>query len=208
MQISQKIKAAALSTTLGALVSMPAVAEVKSLSSSELTETYIEDSTIIVTPKAKKSPDTQKKTVSSLTIVPTTSTEQDLAAIEYSQAHLNDSSTSFALSDELLRNTNVVSAINPAETVTIQPYREVITQPVADILDDERYRPPTGDFELNYQGSDLGISRAGDQFTFSIGTPPGVDPVNLPYAINEGPLQINPRPDGGFDLTINIPQDN
>lgn len=208
MRISHFSYKSAAGVFVGSILASVVNAEVTSLSSSELTETYIQDSTIIVTPKQQASTDTRQTSYSSLTIVPIESTEQDLDAMEHSDSHLNGSETAFALSDELLRNTNVESTLNPLEPVAIQSYRESITQPVADILDDERYRPPTGNFDIDYQGKDLGLSRNGQQLTFSIGLPDGVDPVNLPYAINEGPLQITPRLGGGFDLTINIPQDN
>ena len=201
-------KALTAFTAVGALLSTVTHAEVKSLSSSELTETYIEDSTIIVTPKKQQAVETKQETYSSLTIVPVESTEQDLAALEHTDAHLNGTGTAFALSDELLRDTNVALALNPLEEVTIQSYQEFITQPVADILQDERYRPIEGDFDIDYQGKDLGLSRDGQQLTFSIGLPDGIDPIHIPEAINEGPLQITPRLGGGFDLTINIPQDN
>ncbi len=198
----------AVGVIAGTLFASSLQAEVTSLSSSELTETYIQDSTIIVTPKQQKSNDTRQTSYSSLTIVPIESTEQDFAALEHSDSHLDGSETAFALSDELLRNTNVQSALSPLEPIEIQSYRDANTQPVADVLDDERYRPPTGNFDIDYQGKDLGLSRDGQQLTFSIGLPPGVEPVNLPYAIDEGPLQITPRVGGGFDLTINIPQEN
>lgn len=182
-------------------------AEVKSLSSSELTETYIKDSTIIITPK-QSAPRTTQKTVSSLTIAPVENVEQDIQELTNAQQHMLGTETAFELNDELMRNATVVSALNPADEVIIQSYQDSITLPIADLLDDKRYTVPEGDFDFNYIGNNLGLSRNQEQITFSIGNLPGIDQINLPNGINEGPLEIVPRAGGGFDLTINIPQDN
>ena len=186
------------------------VAEVTSLSSSELTETYIKDSTIIVTPK--KQAETQQKTYSSLTIAPIENTDQDISELENTQNHVSSTRTSTLLNDEILRNASVDSVFAPELVVNIPSYQELITPPVAEILDDPRYAAPEGDFDFTYIGgansNELGISREGDKFTFSIGNLPQINTINLPEAINEGPLQIDPRPGGGFDLTINIPDRN
>ncbi len=180
-------------------------AEVKSLSSSELTETYIEDSTIIITPKRKKSLNGQK-TISSVTIAPYEGDNQGLDTSRETDESQATLSTSFELSDELMRNTSVEQSLLPTEDVYIPSYTETITRPVADILDDERYRPPEGDFDFSYVGDDLGLSRNGDEVTFSIGNIPGIDQINLPNGINDGPIELIPRPGGGFDLTIAIPE--
>ena len=186
------------------------VAEVTSLSSSELTETYIKDSTIIVTPK--KQAETQQKTYSSLTIAPIENTDQDISELENTQNHVSSTKTSTLLNDEILRNASVDSVFAPELVVNIPSYQELITPPMAEILDDPRYTVPEGDFDYTYIGgansNELGISREGDKFTFSIGNLPQINTIKLPEAINEGPLQIDPRPGGGFDLTINIPDRN
>ncbi len=185
-------------------------AEVTSLSSSELTETYIKDSTIIVTPK--KQAETQQKTYSSLTIAPIENTDQDITELQNSQNHLSGTETSKLLNDEILRNASVDSVFVPELVVNIPTYEERITPPIAEILDDPRYTVPEGDFDFTYIGgansNELGISRQGNEFTFSIGNLPQINPINLPEGINEGPLRIDPRPGGGFDLTINIPERN
>lgn len=190
------------------LLSTPSIAEVTSLSSSELTETYIKDSTIIVTPK--KQADTQQKTYSSLTIAPIENSDHAISELQNSQNHLSSTETSVLLNDETLRNASVDSVFNPELIVSIPNYQELITPDIAEILDDPRYIVPEGDFDYKYVGgtnsNNLGIGRSGDQFTFSIGNLPQIDQINLPHGINEGPLEITPRPGGGFDLTINIPE--
>jgi len=191
----------------GLLSPITVQAEVKSLTSSELTDTYIKDSTIIVTPKKKKNV-AKKKTYSSLTIAPVENTIIDIDQLKSSQDHLDGKQTAFELTDEILRNASVESALNPLQEVEIQSFQETITKPIAELLDDPRYTVPEGDFEIPYMGDRLGLSRQGDQLKFSLGSNiPGIENVNLPQGINEGPLQIEPRVGGGFDLTINIPQD-
>lgn len=195
----------------GALVSSPSFSEVTSLSSSELTETFIKDSTIIVTPKQKAPKPQQTKTYSSLTIAPVENNDQDFDQLEHSKLHQDNAATSFALDEEALRNAGAISALNPLDPVDIETYHERTTIPVADILNDERYRVPEGDFDFSYIGgagnSELGLSRVGDQVTFSIGNPPGIpNPIEIPEAIQEGPMTLIPRPNGGFDLTIDVPQ--
>ncbi len=192
--------------TAGALVTPITQAEVKSLTSSELTDTYIKDSTIIVTPK--EAPQTQQKTYSSLTIAPVESSDQDIDELKNSQQHLKGSETAVALSDEYLRNASIETALTPAEPLEILSYKEYTEIPVADLLDDERYRVPEGDFERAYFGDNLSISREGEQFTFSIGNIPGIEQINIPQGMNEAPVELIPRDGGGFDLTINIPQNN
>jgi len=191
----------------GLLTPFASQAEVKSLSSSELTETYIRDSTIIVTPRKNKQ-QTTKKTYSSLTIAPVQNNDLDIEELRRAQAHNTGTEVSFALSDDSLREASIESTLSADQTVFVPTYQEVTTVPIAELLDDPRYTVPEGDFDFSYVGNDLGLSRTNDQLTFSIGNLPGVQPINLPQGINEGPLQIVPRADGGFDLTINIPQDN
>lgn len=192
------------------LFSGTAVSEVTSLSSSELTETYIKDSTIIITPK--KQADTQQKTYSSLTIAPIENTDLDIHELQNTDRHLTSTEVSNLLNDETLRNASVNSVFDPELIVNIPSYQERITPPMSEIMDDPRFEVPLDDFDFTYVGgahsSDLGISREGDKFTFSIGNLPQINQINLPEAINEGPLRIDPRPGGGFDLTINIPDRN
>ena len=195
---------------IASLLPYVSYAEVTSLSSSVLTETYIKDSTIIVTPK--KQADTQQKTYSSLTIAPIENTDQDIDQLKHFQNHMNSTETAVLLNDEILRNASVTSAFVPELVVNIPTYQELITPSVAELLDDPQYEAPVGNFDFTYIGgansNDLGISREGDQFTFSIGNLPQIDTINLPEAINEGPLIIAPREGGGFDLTINVPDRN
>lgn len=194
------------------LVLLPffANAEVKSLSSSELTETYIKDSTIIVTPK-KQEIETTQKTYSSLTIAPIEVVEQDFDKIDHQENHINGTTSSVLLNEEMLRNAAIDSATILPPEVIIPTYSEINTRPIEEVMNDARYAVPEGNFDYTYIGGDgakdLGLTRTDNQLTFSIGNLPQIDKINIPEAINEGPLQITPRVGGGFDLTIAIPED-
>jgi hypothetical protein len=201
--------ACVICVSTGLLAPFISHAEVKSLTSSELTETYIKDSTIIVTPKKNNKQKTTKKTYSSLTIAPVENNDLDIEELRRAQAHNTGSEVSFILSDESLREASIASTLSPDQTINVPTYQEVTTVPVAELLNDPRYAVPEGNFDIDYKGNDLSLSRTDNQLTFSIGNPHNdVQPINIPEGFNEGPLQIVPRADGGFDLTINIPQDN
>ena len=195
----------ALGLTLGLTLSAsPLQAEVKSLSSSELTETYIEDSTIIITPRKQSL--TEQKTVSSVTIAPYEGEDTDSELLIETEESQSGLANAVELDDELLRNSSVASALEPELIVEIPTYQEITTIPVADILEDERYRPPEGNFDFSYIGEDLALSRDADKLTFSIGNIPGIEQINIPEAVTEGsPVQILPREGGGFDLTFTVP---
>ncbi|WP_197479383.1 hypothetical protein, partial [Oleiphilus sp. HI0132] len=193
------------------LLPLMAGAEVKSLSSSELTETYIKDSTIIVTPK-KQEIETTQKTYSSLTIAPVENVDQDMDKLGHQQNHVDGTASSVLLSEEMLRNAAIASATIAPIDVVIPTYDEVNTRTMEEVMNDTRYAVPEGDFDFVYIGgdgaNDLGLSRQDNQLTFSIGNLPQIDKIELPHGIDEGPLQITPRVGGGFDLTINIPDQN
>lgn len=178
-------------------------AEVKSLSSSELTETYIEDSTIIITPKKQSL--SEQKTVSSVTIAPYEGEDTDSQLLIETEESQTGLANAVELDDELLRNSTVDAAFLEQQQVDIPSYQELTTVPVADLLEDERYRAPEGDFDFSYIGDDLALSRDSDKLTFSIGNIPGIEQINIPEAVNEGPVQIQPREGGGFDLTFTVP---
>ncbi|KZZ42185.1 hypothetical protein A3758_06315 [Oleiphilus sp. HI0118] len=194
-----------LGFTLGlTLFVAPLQAEVKSLSSSELTETYIEDSTIIITPRKQSL--SEQKTVSSVTIAPYEGEDTDSELLIEAEESQTGLANAVELDDELLRNSTVDAAFESEPVVDVPTYQELTTIPVADILEDERYRPPEGNFDFSYIGDDLALSRDADKLTFSIGNIPGIEQINIPEAVTEGsPVQILPREGGGFDLTFTVP---
>lgn len=194
---------------LGTLTALPlsALAEVKSLTSSELTETFIKDSTIIVTPKQQKA--TRQQTMTSLTISPYDLSETEIEDVKHSDRHLKNATTAVSLSDELLRDSAVKDAValatNPLE---IPSYEEINPNiPIAEILGDSRFAVPEGDqWARMYAGNQLGISLNGDKFTFSIGAPEGVGNINIPEPVHGDGIDIVPRAGGGLDVTLTVPR--
>lgn len=193
-------------STLTALISTNTFADVKSLTSSELTETYIQDSTIIVTPKKKKET-VKKKKLGSITISPAEpekSEEEEL--LEFEQAvYETDTQTTGAI-------LNTEEQLRELAFSTTGPQIEALRPKVPDVDTPYTQRPDLGFLDLTENftyapvGNDLGISRNEDQLTFSIGNLPGVNTINMPQGINEGPVLLVPRQGGGFDLTIDIPK--
>ena len=201
--------AAAPLLALGTLTALPlsVLAEVKSLSSSELTETFIKDSTIIVTPKQQKA--TRQQTVTSLTISPTDVSESEIEDIKQAEDHLNRANT---LSDEDMRNYRIkrpskYAISQETSPLEIPSYDEINARlSTAEILEDSRFAVPEGDqWARMYAGNQLGIGLNGDKFTFSIGNPAGINEIRIPEAVHEGPVDIVPREGGGMDITITVP---
>lgn len=194
---------------LGTLSALPlsALAEVKSLTSSELTETFIKDSTIIVTPKQQKA--TRQQTMTSLTISPYDLSETEIEDVKHNDRHLKNATTAVSLSDELLRDSAVKDAValatNPLE---IPGYDEINAPlPIAEILEDSRFAVPEGDqWARMYAGNQLGIGLNGDKFTFSIGAPEGVGNISIPEAVHGDGIDIVPRAGGGVDVTVTVPR--
>ncbi len=193
-------------STLAALLSSGVSADVKSLTSSELTETYIKDSTIIVTPKRKKK-DPQKKKLGSITISPAEpeKTEEE-ERLEFAQIlEETDAQTEGAI-------LNVEEQLRELAFSTTGPQIEALRPKVPDVEFPYGTAPEFDFIDINENftyapiGNDLGLSRTDNQLTFSFGNLPGVNTINMPQGINEGPVLLVPRQGGGFDLTIDIPQ--
>jgi len=193
-------------TALTAALSANVSADVKSLTSSELTETYIKDSTIIVTPKKRKT-QTQKKALGSITISPgEAAVSETEELLEFESAALEvDLQNEGAIynAEEQLRELAFTSTGPAAEALRLKiPTIEYVAVTPPNL-------PPFAEldtFTYNPIGNDLGLSRSNDQLTFSFGNLPGVNNIQMPQGINEGPVQLVPRAGGGFDLTIDIPK--
>lgn len=193
-------------SVLAALLSSSVSADVKSLTSSELTETYIKDSTIIVTPKKKKE-EVQKKKLGSITISPAepVKTEEE-EHLEFAQSvEETDAQTQGAI-------LNVEEQLRDLAFATTGPQIEALRPKVPDVDVPYGTAPEIDFIDINNNfvyapvGNDLGLSRTEDQLTFSFGNLPGVNTINMPQGINEGPVLLVPRQGGGFDLTIDIPK--
>jgi hypothetical protein len=191
-----------------AFTSITVTAGVKSMSSDEMTETFIKDTTIIVTPAQKSEAESKrKKELTSLTISPgeAEKSEAEVQAEFEENKDEQDRQLDAAIAnyDEQVKREMVLREINSAQ----------LPQPDVSVIYAERLQPnipgfvvPEGDFAYNFIGNQLGLSRDNNQLTMSFGNLPGIGDINLPRAVNEGPIQLAPRQGGGFDLIIDIPQ--
>ncbi|PIE43067.1 MAG: hypothetical protein CSA50_07220 [Gammaproteobacteria bacterium] len=200
-----------------AAMSAAVVADVKSLTSDEMTETYIKDSTIIVTPGKRKKNQAadNKRKLTTLTISPGKAEKSEadehyeFEQMTSQQASRIDSAMTFAdieaAQQNLIRQQQ--TAMMPAPDIKlIMPER-----PMPDIPGFEEFLE-SGVTERNFNytpllgGSGIEIERVDNQLIMGFGDLKGVDTIQVPRAIDEGPVQLTPRPGGGFDLVIEIPQ--
>ena len=189
-----------LLVTCIAAVATAAQADVKSLTSSELTETYIKDSTIIVTP-AKPQEERQKQVVT-YTIGPgePVKSEAEEQAEFLQERAIQRGRTDIA--EESARQIINEIAFVERQTPAIAPLveRQINVPSIPDL------QIPEGPFNMPIYGNELGISSDGQRFTFSFGNPPGITtPIDV-QAIQSDLVNLEPRPGGGFDMTIAIPQ--
>ncbi|WP_369602300.1 hypothetical protein AAIA72_04870 [Hahella sp. SMD15-11] len=194
------------SSAVLAVASQLGLAEVKSLSGDELTETYVKDSTIIVAP-VKKEP--VKKKVVTLTISPgePLRTETDDAsevnawqAAEQAAKAEAELAARQKLDEAALQ---AVANLPPTKTHTINvagvPGLTVPEGPFT--LDQILNTQPN---QLPY-GNELNISGDTQQVRITIGNLPGVDPIQFQKGFEGSNIQLEPRAAGGFDLILNVP---
>lgn len=200
-----------LATAVAGIIVSPAWAGVESLSSQEMVDTYIEDSAIIVVPRSEQKTAQQKKDereqiIRSLTISPgepiiEESEEQANANIfrrnrrESNKDALQNAEEQF-IQRALLFPQDQVNQIRAATVLTPRP---------SPIIFGDQVQIPDEPFTQNFLNDQLSLGFDGQNVNFSIGNLPGVDPIDVPQSINEGPVQLVPRPGGGFDLSIAVP---
>lgn len=191
----------------GAAVSMPALSGVQALTSDEMVETYVKDSAVVIVPKEQRKSDADRQRIlRSLTISPgepvLTEAEEEAyrdALQRYVEAGskdaLKNAEEEFLRRALLLPQDELARAQPPAEfTPTIPP-----------IIFGQQAQIPEEPFTQTFLNDQLGIGFDGQNLNFSIGNPPGIDRIQVPEAINEGPISLTPRPGGGFDLSIKVP---
>lgn len=184
-------------------------AGVESLSSEEMVDTYIKDSAIIVVPRrVDPAPQPSRETViQTITISPGEAVISEAEIERNRQRILNSREGSLRDAEALAEEQMVRNALlRPLDQLAgLQPAAQ--TQPdLPALVYGQRPTVPDVPFTETYLNNQLGLAFDGQNLTFSIGNLPGVSQINVPQAINEGPLQLNPRPGGGFDLTIAVPE--
>ncbi len=193
-----------------ACLSANTFAEVKSLTSGELTDTYIKDSTIIVTP-AVKAP--TRKTTRTYTIAPgepvkTESEEQaDLETSLANEWQEYVDAAEFAKQrtrEQELALANIGTPDLIPLTERTLPYNLTLPEG-AFTFEQVLGQTDTQPITLPY-GDELNIQSDGQELTISVGNLPGVDPILLQQSLQGGLVNLKPRDNGGFDLTLTIPQ--
>ena len=199
----RKLLAAAITAT----TLTPAWAGVQTMTSDEMVETYVEDSAVIVVPRQQqKSEADREKIIRALTISPgepVLSGAEEEAYREALQRYLDEGKKD-ALSDaeeEFLRRALLLPV---DELARAQPPAD-FTPRTLPIIFGQQPEIPDEPFTQTFLNDQLGIGFDGQNLNFSIGNPPGIDQIQIPEAINEGPITLTPRPGGGFDLSIKVP---
>src|SRR5690554_5858611 len=203
LMIRRKLLAAAITAAIAA----PATAGVQTMTSDEMVETYVQDSAVIVVPKdQQKSEADRQRIIQALTISPgePVITEAEEEAYREALQRLTEEGNSDALAnaeEEFLRRALLLPQ---EELARAQPPAE-LTPNLPPLVFGQEMQIPDEPFTQSFLNDQLGIDRKSTRLNFSIGTPPGIDRIQMPQGINEGPIQLTPRPGGGFDLSIKVP---
>lgn len=191
----------------GISVSLPVAAGVQTLTQDEMVETYVKDSAVIVVPRERtKSEATRQKIIRSLTISPgePVLSEAEEEAYRNALQRYVEEGKSDALEnaeEEFLRRALLLPQ---EELARAQPPAE-FTPTIPPLVFGQQAQIPEEPFTQTFLNDQLGIGFDGQNLNFSIGNPPGIDRIEMPQAITEGPVRLTPRPGGGFDLSIQVP---
>ncbi|MBN7768931.1 hypothetical protein KUV44_00540 [Marinobacter daepoensis] len=196
-----------LAAALTASAITPAWAGVQTMTSDEMVDTYVEDSAVIVVPRQQQKTEADRqKIIRALTISPgepVLSEAEEEAYREALQRYLDDGKKD-ALSDaeeEFLRRALLLPV---DELARAQPPAD-FTPRTLPVIFGQQPEIPDEPFSQTFLNDQLGIGFDGQNLNFTIGNPPGIDQIQIPQAINEGPISLTPRPGGGFDLSIQVP---
>lgn len=196
-----------LAAAMTAVLAAPAFGDVQSMTSDEMVETYVKDSAVIVVPRENRKPEAdRKRIIRALTISPGEPVITEVEEEAYRQAlqRFTEEGKSDALANaeaEFLRR----ALLLPQEELARAQPRVDFTPNIPPLIFGQQMQIPDQPFTQSFLNDQLGIGFDGQNLNFSIGNPPGIDRVNLPHGINEGPVQLTPRPGGGFDLSIQVP---
>ena len=198
----------ALGILLAGAAGTPALAGVQSLSQEEMVDTYIKDSAVIIVPREKrKSEADRRRIIRALTISPgepVISEAEEEADRDALQRYLEESNEDAlaAAEEEFVRK----ALLLPTDQLSQVVPPVDCTPLIPPIIFGQQAEIPEEPFTQTFLNDQLGLAFDGQNLTFSIGNPPGIDQIRLPQGINEGPIQLTPRPGGGFDLSIAVPE--
>jgi hypothetical protein len=196
-----------LATAITVTLSSPAMAGVQTMTSDEMVETYVQDSAVIVVPRDQQRNEADRqRIIRALTISPgepVLSEAEEEAYREALQRYMEDGKSDALSSaeEEFLRRALLLPTEELARAQPPANFAETIPQ----LIFGQQPQIPDEPFTQTFLNDQLGIGFDGQNLNFSIGNPPGVDRIDIPHGINEGPIQLTPRPGGGFDLSIQVP---
>ena len=196
-----------LTATIAATLASPAWAGVQTMSSDEMVDTYVEDSAVIVVPRNQQKSETDRqKIIRALTISPgepvITEAEEE-AYREALQRYIEDGRKD-ALTDAEEEFVRKALLLPVDELASAQPPAD-FTPRTLPLIFGQQPEIPDEPFTQTFMNDQLGLGFDGKNLNFSIGNPPGLNQIQVPHGINEGPVRLTPRPGGGFDLSIAVP---
>ena len=196
-----------LAATIAATLASPAWAGVQTMSSDEMVDTYVEDSAVIVVPRNQQKSETDRqKIIRALTISPgepvITEAEEE-AYREALQRYIEDGRKD-ALTDAEEEFVRKALLLPIDELASAQPPAD-FTPRTLPLIFGQQPEIPDEPFTQTFMNDQLGLGFDGKNLNFSIGNPPGLNQIQVPHGINEGPVTLTPRPGGGFDLSIAVP---
>ncbi|MBJ6137748.1 hypothetical protein [Marinobacter litoralis] len=196
-----------LAATIAATLASPAWAGVQTMSSDEMVDTYVEDSAVIVVPRnQQKSEADRQRIIRALTISPgepvVTEAEEE-AYREALQRYIEDGRKD-ALTDAEEEFVRKALLLPIDELANAQPPAD-FTPRTLPLIFGQQPDIPDEPFTQTFMNDQLGLGFDGQNLNFSIGNPPGLNQIQVPQGINEGPVTLTPRPGGGFDLSIAVP---
>ena len=196
-----------LATAITVTLSSPAMAGVQTMTSDEMVETYVQDSAVIVVPRDQQRNEADRqRIIRALTISPgepVLSEAEEEAYREALQRYMEDGKSDALSSaeEEFLRRALLLPTEELARAQPPANFAETLPQ----LIFGQQPQIPDEPFTQTFLNDQLGIGFDGQNLNFSIGNPPGIDRIDIPHGINEGPIQLTPRPGGVFDLSIQVP---
>ena len=199
-------------TTLGlAITASSAVAEgVRTLSTDEMVDTFIRDSAIVVSPRGDSEARSieESRAMAIRAIVRPgepirTETEELQSASAMQRQRLDSLQEAQQVAEEQFIRDSLFLTSDQLASAQPQIQTSLPTPPLFGV---SRPEIPDAPFARNFFNDQLGLAYDGNTVDFTIGNNlPGVDQIDVPHAINEGPVQLQPRAGGGFDLSIAVP---
>ena len=188
-----------------------AVAEgVRTLSTDEMVDTFIRDSAIVVSPRgnreARSIEESRARAIRAI-VRPGEPIRTETEELQTARAMQNQRLDNFKEAQQVAEEQFIRDSLflTSDQLASAQPKLQTAL-PTPPLFGVSRPEIPDAPFARNYFNDQLGLAYDGNTVDFTIGNNlPGVDQIDVPHAINEGPVQLEPRAGGGFDLSIAVP---